>query len=469
METWVTKELADYAVKTRFADYPAEVIDKAKILILDNIGCMLGGCQSALGKAVLSPIVSMGGSQEATIVGTGVKVPTIQAAFVNGTTANALDYDDALLALGHPGSTIIPAALAMAEWRHASGKDVINAILIGYDVGDRIAKAIQPSNERLRNVLGMGTWPALGAVVAAGKILNFDLDRMLNALGVAGATAPLPNTQKWGWDIEERPIHWVKEPTGWPAWTGTTAAILTANGFLGNRYILDGKNGFWIMAGFDQCDYDAMTRGLGTEYDVHNVSIKPYSACRWQHSALDCVRELRAQHDLKAQEIKEVIIHTFEWVKRHEIYGPKEMVDAQFCIPYTVTMVLLGFPPGPAWYTDDNLRSADIYNLSRKVRATVDADIDRAYWEEEKMSARVEIVQQSGKTVEMFAEIPTGDPRNPLSRQQIEDKFRNQAACSLEEEEIEGVIQKINELENVSDVTELMNLFMETERRTRIS
>ena len=455
MDTSVTKELANYAVKTRFEDYPREVIDKAKILILDNIGCMLGGSQTVLGKAMLDPIKSMGGREEATIVGVGVKLPTIQAAFVNGTTANALDYDDTYL--GHPGSSIIPSALAMGEWKHASGKDVINAVLIGYDVGDRIARAIQPSYERLQNVWGVGTWQTFSAVAAAAKVLDFDLGRMLNAFGVAGATAPLPNTQKWGWDIEERPIHWVKEPTGWAAWTGTTAAVLAANGFVGNRYILDGDNGFWIMAGSDQCDFDEMTRGLGTEYDAHNIAIKPYSSCRWQHTALDCVHELKAEHGLKPEEIREIIIHSFTWVKRHEVYGPMEMVDAQFCIPYTVTMVLLGFHPGPAWYTKENLKSEKILNLSKKVRVEVDPDIDKAYWEELNMSTRVEILNQSGEKLEKFVEIPTGDPRNPLSMEQIEDKFRNQAAYSLREQEIETAIQKIHDLENINDLNDLMS------------
>ena len=383
MERWVTRELADYAVQTRFENYPKDVVEKVKVLILDNMGCMLGGCQTSLGKAMLRPIRAMGGSREATLVGGGMTVPTIQAAFVNGTTANALDYDDTLLGIGHPGASIIPAALAIGEWKRSSGKDILNAILIGYDIGDRIGKAIQPSYERLQKVWGVGTWQTFCAVAAAGKALDLDLDRMLNAFGVAGATAPLPNTQKWGWDLEERPIHWVKEPTGWPCWTGTTAAVLAANGFVGNRYILDGDNGFWIMAGSDRCDFDAMSRGLGSDYEVNDIAIKPYSSCRWQHSTLDAVSVLKAQHGLRPEDIKEVTVHSFSWVKRHEVYGPDQMVDAQFCIPYTVTMVLLGHHPGPAWYTEENLRSERIKNLSKKVRVEIDPEIDKAYFGED--------------------------------------------------------------------------------------
>ena len=457
MKRWATRDLALYATNTRFENYSKEAIEKVKTLILDNIGCMFGGCQTDLGRTLLTPVQSMGGRAEATIVGGGMKVPTVHAAFVNGTTANALDYDDTLLGIGHPGSTIIPAALAIGEWKKASGKDVLKAILIGYDVADRIGKAIQPSYERLQKVWGFGTWQTFGALVAAGKILNFDLERMLNAFGIAGATAPLPNTQKWGWDIEERPIHWVKEPTGWPSWTGTMAAILASHGFIGNRYILDGDNGFWIMAGSDQCDFAVMTQNLGEEYEVLNITIKPYSCCRWQHSALDCVRELKKVYQLKIEEVKSVNIHTFAWGKRQEVYGPTQMVDAEFSFPYTVSMVLLGLPPGPSWYTDEQLKSKEILSLSKKIKVEVDAALDRAYFEENRISARVEILKENGERFEKFVGIPKGDPLNPLTDGEREEKFRHLAAYSLKNHEIEAVIERVYELEKTDDISEMMS------------
>lgn len=458
MKTWVTKELAAYAVETEFKDYPKKVIDKVKILILDNIGCMLGGCQSNLGRAIVKPIKSMGGNEEATIVGGGAKVPTIQAAFVNGTTANALDYDDQMLGLGHPGSTIISAALAVGEWVHASGKDIINAVLIGYDVCDRIGIAIQPTPEREAQVWGVGTWQTFGAAAAAAKLLNLDLNQTLDAYGVAGATAPLPNTQKWGWDLEERPIHWAKEPTGWPSWTGTTAAILAANGFIGNHYILDGDDGFWIMAGSDQCDFDRMTKGLGSEYEVDNIAIKAYSCCGWQHAALDCIKALKKEHQLQLDDIDNVVIHGVAWLKRQENWDPTDTVDAQFSVPYTAAMVLTGIHPGPAWFTRENLDSEKVSRLSKKVTVRVDPEIDKALYEELTTSARVAITTKAGQRFERFVKIPSGDPRNPPSAEEVKNKFRNQAGYVLTDQEMETVIATIDNLENTGDISDLMSL-----------
>jgi 2-methylcitrate dehydratase PrpD len=459
MSRWVTKELVDYTMSTSYENYPKEVIEKTKLFILDNIGCALGGSRSPIGKAVLDPFRNMGGSEEATVIGGGIKVPCIQSAFVNGTMANALDFDDAYLAIGHPGSSIIPAALSIGEWKKASGDKIMSAIITAYDVGSRIGLAIQPTYERLQNVWGVGTWQTFCAVVAAAKTLGLDSEQMHNAFGVAGATAPLPNTQKWGWDMAERPIHWVKEPTGWPCWTGTLAAILSANGFIGNRYILDGENGFWIMAGSDQCDYDKMTQGLGKEFVVMNdMSFKPYSCCRWQHAALDCIRQIKQENNLRPDDVKEIIIHSFAWVKSQEAYDLHSVVDGQFCMPYTAYMVMQGYRPGPGWYTQEHLHNEAIADFARKVTVITDPEMDKVYFEKDEVSARVEVITQTGETYTQFVDIPKGDPRNPLTKAQVEDKFKTQASYVLNEEDILKSIEMIYNFENLDNISELMTI-----------
>lgn len=403
----------------------------------------------------------MGGEPEATLIGGGQKVPAIHAAFVNGTNANALDFDDTYLsdAIGHPGSSTIPAALAVAEWKKASGRDLINAVVTAYEVGNRIGLAIQPTKERLQKVWGFGTWQTFCAAIAAAKVLNLNLEQLFNAFGVAGATAPLPCTQKWGWDLAERPIHWVKEPTGWPCWTGTLAAILAENGFIGNHYILDGENGFWIMAGSDRCDYEKMTTGLGEDYLIINdMSFKPYSCCRWQHAALDGIAEIISTHQLKAEDIGKIVINSFSWVKTQETYQMKSPVDAQFCMPYTAAMVVMGNKPGPGWYTDDLLKSDQVAALAAKITVNLDPEIDFAYHEEGEQGARVEITSTRGETFSVTVNIPRGDPRNPLSPDDVEEKFRNQAAYVLDHEAVEMVTEMINNLEEVQDISLLMDI-----------
>ncbi|MEH0019428.1 MAG: MmgE/PrpD family protein [Desulfobacter sp.] len=469
-EEWITRQLVEYTVEARFDRIPGAVVEQAKLHLLDSLGCSLGGSRSPIGESVMEPFKRMGGSPDATLVGGGAKAPVVQAAFVNGTCANALDFDDTYLAdgIGHPGASIIPAALAAGEWKQATGKEILTAMITAYDVGNRIGHAIQPTPERMANVWGVGTWQTFGAVVGAAKTMGLDRDGMFNAFGIAGATAPLPNTQKWGWDISERPIHWVKEPTGWPCWTGTLAAVLAENGFVGNRYILDGDNGFWIMAGSDQCDYEKMTHGLGEEFVLNNdMSFKPYSCCRWQHPALDALGLILTEHGLGPEDIKSIDIHSFAWVKSQEVHDPVSVVDAQFCIPYTAAMVIMGYPPGPGWYTEENLARPDIAALARRVRVHTDPALDRRYVKDKELSARVEVATCKGDILDRFVEIPLGDPRNPLSPEQVRDKFMRQATHVLNSDAAAQAMALVDRFETLETVDDLMGLLAGNPAQTR--
>ncbi len=457
--TWITERLVQYTHGTSFEQLPLAIVERAKLHILDSIGCALGGSQSVIGRSVLQTFKAMGGEPEASLIGGGLKVPAIHAAFVNGTNANALDFDDTYLsdAIGHPGSSTIPAALAVAEWKKATGRDLINAVVTAYEVGNRIGLAIQPTKERLQKVWGFGTWQTFCAAIAASKVLNLDCDQLFNAFGVAGATAPLPCTQKWGWNLTERPIHWVKEPTGWPCWAGTLAAILAANGFIGNRYILDGENGFWIMAGSDRCNYQKMTDGLGQDYlIVNDMSFKPYSCCRWQHAALDCIAQITGNQRLKPEDIKKIVINSFSWVMTQEVYELKSPVDAQFSIPYTAAMVVLGHEPGPGWYSDDKLKSAEIAALSAKITVHLDPQLDHVYHREGEQAARVEVITIRDETFSAQVRIPRGDPRNPLSPAELKAKFIHQANCVLSRKAVDQAVDLIENLEQLDDISTLM-------------
>lgn len=458
MKRWVTRDLAQYAVETGFENHPTDTVELAKTFVLDNLGCMIGGAQTILGGTMIETIGVMGGAPQASVVGGSIMVPTIQAALINGTTANALDFDETLHGLGHPSSSVIPAALALGERKKVTGRELITAILVGYDIGNRVGRAIQPSYERLKQVWCVGTWQTFGAVAAAAKILGHNLEKTLNAYGIAGATAPLPNTQKWGWDLSERPIHWVKEPTGWPSWTGTLAAELAAGGFIGNRYILDGANGFWIMAGSDRCDFERMTEGLGQDFEIRHLSIKPYSSCRWQHAALDCVQELMTRYAITPEQIERVTVRSFDWVASHEIYAPKDMVDAEFSVPHTVAMVLLGHPPGSRWYAPDVLHDPDVIAFSRKITVKMDEEINRAYHAEGKIGARVEITTIEGEVYEVASDSPRGDPSNPLSQVEVEEKFRGLAKETLSEDAVGQLIEGVRRLEELEDITSLLRL-----------
>lgn len=189
-----TKALAEYIVEAKFDDFPGEVIQKAKRCVLDSIACALGGCTSNAGKIVMDLVRHLGGGPESTLIGNGFKVACTYAAFANSYANNALDFDDTLKdPLGHLGCTVVPTAIAVGESRNVSGKDLITSIILGYEVSSRIGSAIWPSKKRFERV-----WPfsyqVFGSVTSASKLLSLDTDEILNAFGIAGAAAPVPNT-----------------------------------------------------------------------------------------------------------------------------------------------------------------------------------------------------------------------------------------------------------------------------------
>ncbi len=458
MDQWVTKELAEYAVSTSIDTYPTSTVEQVKLFVLDTLGCMIGGMQTNLSKTMARSLLKAGNGGSATIVGSDIRLSLGDAALLNGTSANALDFEETLAGIGHPSGTIFGAALAAGEDRNITGAEFLDAILVGYDIGNRIGRAIQPTYERLKQVWFVGTWQTFSAVSAASKCLKLDVTKTLNAYGIAGATAPLPNSQKWGFELRERPVHWVKEPTGWPSWTGITAALLAEDGFVGNRFILDGEKGFWAMAGSDRVDFAAMRCNLGSEFEVTKLSFKPYSCCRWQHSALDCVVEIIEHGRLQPKDIAQVDVYTFDWVQDFEVYGPVDVVDAGFSVPHSVTMILHGIRPGPEWFTDENLHNETLVEYSRRVRVNFDESYNNSFHQDGKIGSRVDITLHTGDVLSASASMPAGSPEKPMSRAAIEGKFMSMVAPVLGDDKAAACMLRVSELETANDIRDILEL-----------
>ena len=210
-----------------------------------------------------------------------------RAAFVNGVAANALDYDGGVVLQGHYGGTVIFATLAMAELTKCSGREFVEAVIAAYEITTRIGEATRPTPEYRRQVSGYGPHQGFAAVVAAGRLLKLDVDRMVHAFGIYGTFAPLPSSAQWNW--RNRPLTWTKDMVAWPSVSGINAALLAESGFLGPRTILEGDRGFWRMQASDRFDPAMLLEGLGTKLQhaaavfqgVSDVPLEPGGArCR---------------------------------------------------------------------------------------------------------------------------------------------------------------------------------------------
>lgn len=443
-----TSVLAEYAQRMTFEDLPHEVVRKAKQVILDSLGCALAGSQTKLVNIIDNLIKQEGGHPICTLIGRREESSPAWCAFRNAAAANAFDFEDDNY-YGHPSSTIVPTALAVAEEVEASGRAMIVSVVAAYDVVSRIGKAIQPSAERSAKVWGVGTHQVFGAAVAAAKLMELQGDDLLHALGLAGVSAPLPSG--WIWNFDDRPLSWHKDSVHWPAWAGLTAARLAREGFIGPRSVLDGPHGFWIMSSSDRFYPEALTEGLGSDFKILASAFKPYPACRWSHSALDAVAIVMKNHPIDVSDISSVEIETSNLLEDYRFmdYSPANLVDAGFSLPYPVAMVLLGIPPGPDWYSSDLMADPEVMHLVSLVNLHATDEMNRLHNEENLDPARAIITTDSGKSYSAMVPVARGAPSNPLNEYELEDKFRRNCRNVLPTGRIERLIDNIDNLEKV--------------------
>jgi 2-methylcitrate dehydratase PrpD len=451
-----TKKLASYAVKEEFERIPPSVVDRAKQCLLDTLACSFGGSQTEVGRIIIKLATQMGSSGNSTILGASKKAASPLAAMVNSTTANALDYDDTFV--GHPGATISPPALAVGEHIGVTGKDLITSIVVGYEVSTRIGISIQPSADRFNQVWGLGTWQVFGAAAAVGKLLRLSEEQMTSALGIAGANAPVPSCLKTVLGPLGE-VSMVKNNYAMSSFAGVTAALLAKDGFAGPRDILDGNEGFWVMAGSDRCDFDRMIDGLGTRYGILDVAFKPYPTCRWLHSSIDAALQITKENRIKADDIRRVRVRTMSMMtkKPWNTTNPRNMMDAQFSLPYSLAVAMSGIKIGHEWFASETLQNPTILRLSGKIGIEPYDEADKVGHIDGLLS-NVEL-EVDGRKYTKEIRYQTGHPKNPVTIEARKEKFLNLATPLLGATESKHVMQCVEGLDQLSNITKLTRLF----------
>ncbi len=468
-----TQTMADFAVGTSFDDLPEDTVRASKRLILDTIACSVAGYSGKLGKIVAEVKKDLGGRPESTIMALGQKTSCTSAAYVNAEMANALDADDTSLK-GHHANTVVMPALAVAERVGASGRQLIEAVALGFDVAIRVAYSMsspvraspsEPGKVEFAPTAGF-SWVVFGSVVSAGRLLNLDSDKMAHALGIAGYSTSLPCAGQWGPSPAPRPM--TKYAFYGPiAEAGVTAALLAEKGFEGDRTVLDGERGFWRMAGASACNWEALTAGLGQRWFVKETAYKPYPCCRYLHGPLDMFFRIMRENGLRPEDVDEVSVgmHSVTKYQHFEDATVLNEVDTQFSTPYVLGVAALGLDPGPEWQNPARWHDPRVLSFGQKVRVYVDPAADAVYadqvksgGERKKMHSAIE-VKAKGKSYSSRTDYAKGDPWQPgyaMSDEELDNKFRNFSYRLLRPDNIENAIKTIRNLENVACVDELV-------------
>ncbi len=437
----VTEKLAQFVLQTSFPSFPREVLHQGKRCFLDLLGVALGGSKQPLGRILTRMAQDFGGKPQATILGKGFKTNVMNAALVNGAMAHALDYDDThIKTIMHPSAPVIPAVLAVGEWRRASGKEALEAFILGYEVETRIGIGM---GQKLydRGWHATSTYGRFGAAVAAGKLLGLSLPEMEQAIGLAGTQAA---GLRLVFGTMTKPFH-----PGKSACDGVLSAILAQRGFTCAPNILEGKKGYLEVLG-EGSRLSSMVKNLGRRYEVLNNTFKPYAACLLTHPTIDGVIRLRNQHGLKPEEVGQIRCEVARFcLDAAGQMEPKTGLAGKFSIAYCAAVALAEGVAGEDMFTDRRVLDPKMVSLRKKVQATVLPGLkDTEAW--------VTVTTKDGKKYSTFVNRPKGDPRNPPTDQELEEKFRTLAAFVLPARKIDRLVEMIWKLEKIEDLRQLI-------------
>lgn len=444
----LSKALARYIVSVRYEDLPEEVIAFTKLCILDYFGSAISGAPTKPVQMMDAMVRDMGGNPQAAVV-TGGSTSVMNAAFVNGAASHISELDDIHKAsIIHAATVVIPAALAVGEWKGRSGKELIEAVVAGYEVCYRIGEAVSPSHYYYwHNTATCGTF---GAAAAAAKLLGLNEEQMVEALGSAG-------TQAAGlWEFIEDGAMSKQLHPGKAAMNGVISALLAEKGFTGAKKILEGRRGFFNAMSEDY-DVTKITDGLGKQHKIMENSFKVHASCRHTHHAMDLAIELKKERDIQPEEVESITVNTYQVaINITDNEEPDTVYAAKFSLQYCTALALVTGEGGLDQFTEEALWDETIRAVMKKVHVVVDPEIDRAY--PEKWGARLVVKLRSGEEIVKETDFPKGDPENPVSEADLVRKFMRMAG------QTEGIhpkdfSEKVLELEHIDDVRQLMAPF----------
>lgn len=448
-----TRDLARFGAALRYDDIPAEVIARIKLSLLDSLGCCLFGATLPWTKKVAALAEQEGAKPVATLFGLGRKTSASLAALVNGTSGHAFELDDIHKeSIIHAGSIATPVALGLGEARgKVSGREVLTAMVAGYEIGHRVGNAATMSLF-FRGFHPQGTSGAFVAAATAARMLNLDATQFQHALGMAGSQAGGLMAAQEGAMVKR--FH-----SGRAAQSGVYAAQLAADGFTGILDALEAPYGGYLSTYSDKPNPSRLTDGLGKTWETRNVGYKPHASVTSIHSALDALSELMKEHGLKAGDIAKVETGLSPMTHVHCAweYKAQGVTAAQMNLYYGMAVIALDGAAFTEQFREARLSDPQILDFIARITAHVDPEI-------EKMGApfrhasRVKITARNGRVFEKLSLHRRGSPENPLSPEEVVHKFRNVVAPCMDKDAAEKIIATVNQFETLADIGTVMPL-----------
>ncbi len=457
----ITDYVAGFVVGTQQRDIPKDVAYLGKRSVLDGIGLALAGAKSECGQIAQRYLANLGiaTADGSTVIGSGLRLPARFAAFANGLAIHADDYDDTQLAIAkdrvyglltHPTAPALPPSLAIAERDRRSGAELMLAYQVGVEVECKVAEAIMPRHYQ-HGFHSTATCGSIGAAAAASKLLGLDREATRRALSI-GATQAGGLRENFG--TMTKPFH-----AGRACENGVVAAEIAALGFTASPNGLEADRGFFRAAGGGFAS-DMIEGKLGDPWTFHfpGVSIKPHPSGSLTHPGMAVMMELILENDIKPQQVKRVDVGTNHNMPNALIHHkPKNELQAKFSMEFCMAILLLERKGGLEQFTDEVVNRPDVQAMIAKVNFGVHPEAEAAGFD--KMTTIIRIELNDGKVIKGQADFGKGSPANPMSDDELSEKFRQCAAWGgLDAQKAKAVLDLVWRIEELKDVNELTQL-----------
>jgi 2-methylcitrate dehydratase PrpD len=438
-----TRILARFVLDTTFENLDADLLRHIRRNITDCLGVGLGGVDNSVTELLLDHLRELGGSPQATVWGIGERLNVARTALVNGHLSNVLDYDDTLLSpdtILHANAALLPAALAVAEWKRRTGRELITAFAVGYEVEVRVARAVGfvHLERRWHPTSTAGTF---AAAAAASKLLGLNETQICHALGIASSQAS-GSIEFSGGDMKGIQV-------GYAAQKGVEAALLAARGVSLSQRVLDDRPGCFLRLYSDDPKPERLVEGLGERWELSNSAFKAFACGIVGQPLMDGVIRLRNAHNIKPEQVAEIEGHVYPftivpmWRKE-----PKTGLEGKFSIWHSVAVCLIDGTAGKIQYSDTRVNDPLVVNMRERVKIITDEKLAAH-------EARAIIRLVDGRTFEITVEHGLGTRENPLTDDDLRSKFLSLAGPAIGSERANKVLNTIDRLELLGDAGDL--------------
>ena len=449
----ISAQIARWASELRFEALPTEIVHEAKRYLLDSIGCALGGYRQHDVQIALKVLEETGNDGPATVIGSGRRMDVLSASLLNALMVRVMDYNDIYWKQdpSHP-SDILPAALACGERMGRDGRELIVGIVLGHEFEMRLCEAAFPGiRERGWH---HATLTAFVSPIVAGRLLGLTAERIQHAIGISGSRmATLGAVTAGKLTMMKNAV----DPLA--TQSGVLAALLAEGGYTGPEHVIEGKEGLTHCMGPDW-KLEVLTEGLGESYRIKQCGMKAYPTEALTHAPISCTLDLVKRHDLGAEQVAEVHIRTLaraaDILADPSKYDPRSKETADHSLPYVIAAAIAERQVTPLQFTARKIMDPLIRAQLHKVKVVADPEIDRAFPALQRVV--VTITTTDGRRLTQQIDYPKGDPRNPLSDGEIEEKFDALAETVVDAKRRERIKSAVWGAETLGTIGELMRL-----------